>query len=432
MGEIEIVLKDALAPGMTRLEGYRAHGGYRALEKAIAMGPKEVQDEVTRSGLRGRGGAGFPTGRKWSFLPNDGRERWLVCNADEGEPGTFKDRYIIEKKPFMLIEGITIAAFAVGAHNAAIYCRGEFLEGIELLEAAIAEARSAGLLGKNILGSGFDLDLWVYRGAGAYICGEESALLESLEGKRGMPRLKPPFPAVAGVYGLPTVVNNVETLATVVAIIEGGAEWYASMGTERSPGTRVFSISGQVRRPGNHEFELGTPLSELIAAAGGLGEGRTLKAVIPGGGSAPILTPDQSDLPMDFESLAKVGSMAGSGGVIVLDDTTCMVRTSLRLLQFFAHESCGKCTPCREGTEWLRKILVRVETGHGREEDLGLLEDVSNNINGNTLCALGDASVGVLLSTLRAFADEYRAHITGGGCPLAPVASMSAAAAGPA
>lgn len=419
MPETLVILKDRDVPDIHTLSVFRKHGGYEALAKALkTMTPDEVTQEVMTSGLRGRGGAGFPTGRKWSFLAKNGQDRYLVCNADEGEPGTFKDHEILETKPHMLVEGMALAGYALGSHQGFIYCRGEFKKAAERLNEAIAEAKAANLLGDDILGSGFSFNLTVYRGAGAYICGEETALLDSLEGKRGIPRLKPPFPAVAGLYGKPTIVNNVETLAAVGPIIEHGGKWFASMGTEKSTGTRVFSISGQVRKPGNYELTLDTTLGQLIEEAGGLLPGRKLKAVIPGGASAPLLTEAHLGIPMDFEAIAAAGSMAGSGGVIVMDDTVCMVDLSLRCMSFYAHESCGKCTPCREGTGWLEQVLHRMEHGEGRLEDLAVLTDAPGNIVGRTFCALGDASCGVLESALKLFPEEFQAHIDQKGCPF--------------
>jgi NADH-quinone oxidoreductase subunit F len=418
-----VVLKDIDTPGLSRLGVYEAHEGYAALRKALTapgMTPDQVRDEVTASNLRGRGGAGFPTGRKWSFMPKpDGGPRYLVCNADESEPGTFKDHEIMRKNPHLLVEGMILAAYAMHASRGFIYLRGEFREVRDLVDAAIQEAYGAGYLGRDILGSGFSFDLSTYLGAGAYICGEESALLDSLEGKRGFPRLRPPFPANAGLYARPTTVNNVETLANVPAIIRRGASWFAALGTEKSGGTKIFSISGHIARPGNYEYPMGTPLKVLLyEAAGGPLPGRTLKAVIPGGGSAGLLVPEQFDLPMDFEPIAQAGSMLGSAGVIVMDDRDCMVGASLSLMEFYADESCGKCTPCREGTRWLEMVLRRLEDGLGEDADRALLDTVPSNILGNTFCGLGDAAVGFLMSALKRFRPEFDAHIDGRACPF--------------
>ncbi len=419
MSECRVLLANADVEGIERLPVYEAHGGYRTLRKGLTeMTAADVAKEVLDSGLRGRGGAGFPTGRKWSFLPNDGRPRILVCNADEGEPGTFKDHYLIHRLPHLLLEGMILSAYAIGAGRAFIYLRGEFLQGYELLEAAMAEAHEAGYLGEHILGTDYSLDLCLYRGAGAYICGEETALLDSLEGKRGIPRMKPPFPATAGLYGLPTVVNNVETLAAVVPIVAEGAQWYRTMGTEKSPGTKIYSMSGCLERPGNYEFPMGTPLSELIEAAGGLLPGRRFKAVVPGGASAAYLTGDHIDIAMDYDSLAAAGTMLGSGGVIVLDDSVCIVSFTERAIEFFRHESCGKCSPCREGTLWMSQVLGRLERGEGSEADLDLLLDLTDNIAGRTFCAFGDAAVAMVASSVRMFRDEYLEHFAHQGCPL--------------
>ncbi len=392
-------------------------GAYRAAEKAITtMTPDEVVDLVKASGLRGRGGAGFPTGNKWGFVPKDVFPRYVVVNHDEGEPGTFKDRELAERDPHELIEGITIAAWAVGAEKAFIYCRGEFALGSRRLDSAIADACERGFLGKGLYGSDFDLDIVLHRGAGAYICGEESALLDSLEGFRGQPRLRPPFPAVKGLYGQPTVVNNTETLATLPAIVAEGADWFRQWGTEQSPGTKMFSVSGHVVRPGNYEVPLGTSLRDLLELSGGLLDGRTLKAVIPGGASAPLLT--STDVALDFESLKDAGTMLGSGAVVFMDDTTCMVRNALVTTEFFAHESCGKCTPCREGTWWAVKVLERIEHGEGRHEDMDLLLDVCNGMDGRSFCPLGDAAAWALRSNVVLFRDEFQQHVDEAGCPF--------------
>ncbi len=406
-----------------RLEGYRADGGYKALEKALGMKPEEVIEEVKKSGLRGRGGAGFPAGVKWSFVPKESEKpKYLCVNADEGEPGTFKDRYIMELDPHALIEGSAIAAYAFGSHAAYVYVRGEFKLPMKRLEEALAEARKAGLIGKNILDSGYDFEMWVHPGAGAYVCGEETALIESNEGHRGMPRLKPPFPAVVGLFGGPTVVNNVETLAYVPHIINRGADWFASLGPEKNGGTKLFGVSGHVKKPGLYELPMGTSLREIIYdVCGGIRDGKELKAVIPGGSSTPVLTPDEIDVKMDFDSLAKIGSMFGSGAIIVMDETTCMVRAIARLAKFYAHESCGQCTPCREGVPWIHKILERIEAGGGREGDIELLLDICDNIQGNTICPLGDACAMPVRGFIDKFKAEFEKHIKQGKCPIGPI-----------
>ncbi|MEK7826100.1 MAG: NADH-quinone oxidoreductase subunit NuoF, partial [Nitrospirota bacterium] len=378
------------------MDSYIAQDGYKGLSKALSSHkPQELIDMVKRSGLRGRGGAGFPTGVKWDFIPKDPTlTKYLCCNADEGEPGTFKDRELMEKDPHQMIEGIAISSYAIGAKKAYIYIRGELVKAANILSNSISGAYKKGYLGNNILGSGFSLDIYVHRGAGAYICGEETALIESIEGKRGQPRLKPPFPATYGLYGKPTVVNNVETLSNIPHIVLKGDAWYSQIGTQKSTGTRIFSVSGHVKKPGNYEIPLGTPLREIIENhAGGLREGRRLKAIIPGGSSTPILTPDHIDIPMDFESVASAGSALGSGGLIIMDDTTCMVHVAKRLMEFYYHESCGKCTPCREGSSWILQILERIEGGEGRMEDIDLLINLCKNIQGKTFCPFGDAEI---------------------------------------
>ena len=399
----------------------RKHEGYIALRDALKREPAAIIAEVKASQLRGRGGAGFFTGQKWSFMPKDTPEkrhtRYIVCNADEGEPGTFKDRAILEFNPHQLIEGLVIAGWAMQCKAGFIYVRGEFKWLVDKLDAAIHEARAAGYLGKNILGSGFDFDLLTYRGAGAYICGEETALLNSLEGRRGEPRVKPPFPAQVGAYGQPTTVNNVETLAAIPPILRMGGEAYARIGAPNNTGTRIFGISGHVKKPGLYELPLGLPLAFLLNdLAGGSRTGRPIKAVIPGGSSAPMLDATAFDVPMDFDSLAKRGSMAGSGGVIVMDEDTCIVQAVLRLARFYAHESCGQCTPCREGCAWMMKVLDRIEHGEGRMEDLDLLESLTPRIGLRTLCALGDAAIGPVQSALKAFRPEFEHHITHKAC----------------
>jgi NADH-quinone oxidoreductase subunit F len=418
-----LLLRCRDVPGLRRLEVYRANGGYEATRKALtSMAPEALIETVKVSNLRGRGGAGFPTGMKWSFLPKQTAKPVYLCvNADESEPGTFKDREIIEDDPHQLLEGIIISAFAIGCHTAYIYIRGEFALGVERLEEAIAEARAAGLLGKNVMGSGFDLDVWVHRGAGAYICGEETGLIESLEGKRAYPRIKPPFPATHGLFGCPTIVNNVETLACVPHIVLRGADWFRGIGPEKSPGPKLFCVSGHVVRPGTYELPMGTPLREIIYThAGGIPNGRKLKGVIPGGASMPVFTPDEIDVAMDMDSVQKAGSFLGSAGVIVMDDSVCMVWTLLVLQRFFHHESCGQCTPCREGTGWLEKTLRNLEAGTAAPRDVDLLLNIAGNMMGNTICALADASA----MPVRAFVTKYRAefeqHAALGRCPLRP------------
>jgi NADH-quinone oxidoreductase subunit F len=407
-----ILLKNMLTPGYTgSLADYERTGGYQALRKVLGkIAPAEVTAMVTKSGLRGRGGAGFPTGIKWGFLPKDYQgPRYLCCNADESEPGTFKDRQLMERDPHQVLEGIAIASYAIGSESSYIYIRGEFTLGATILERAIEEARAAGYLGKNIWGTGVTVEIYVHRGAGAYICGEETALLESLEGKRGLPRVKPPFPATHGLYGKPTVVNNVETLANLPYIITRGPEWFAGIGSPpKSTGTRVFCVSGHVRRPGNYEVPMGITFRELIyGQAGGMRSDKPLKAFIPGGASAPFLTPDHLDVKLDFESVAQAGSMLGSGGVTVMEEGTSMVWAALRLMEFFYHESCGKCTPCREGSAWLTQTLRRIMDKRGRMEDLETLVDLCKNIAGRTVCAFGDAEVSPILSTLKYWRHEY-------------------------
>ncbi len=414
-----ILTKYVREPNAFTLDFYLQHEGYDALKLALAKAPDEIIELVKASGLRGRGGAGFPTGMKWQFVDKKTTPRYIACNADESEPGTFKDHLLMERNPHLLIEGCAIGCYAIGAKTAYIYIRGEFLHVQEVLERAIAEAYARGLLGKNILGSGFDCDVFVHRGAGAYEAGEETALLESLEGKRAQPRNKPPFPAVVGLYNKPTAVNNVETLCNVPLIVLKGAEWYASVGPEKNGGPKLYCVSGHVKRPGVYEASMNITLRELIDGfAGGVREGRTLKAVIPGGSSVPILMPDQLDTQASFDAIQKAGSLLGSAAIVVLDDTTCMVWLAENLLHFYRHESCGKCTPCREGTDWLHKILQRIERGEGQMQDLDLLSSISGNIAGKTLCAFGDAAVTPVLTTLKHFRHEYEAHIREGKCTL--------------
>ena len=399
------------------LDRYLDTDGYKAARKAVTeLSPDETIELVKESGLRGRGGAGFPTGMKWGFVPKDIFPKYLVVNHDEGEPCTFKDRELAESDPHQLLEGIIIGAWANSSNKAFIYCRGEFAHGSRRLDAAIAEAYEKGFLGKGIFGSKFDLDIVLHRGAGAYICGEESALLDSLEGYRGQPRLRPPYPAVKGLYGKPTVVNNTETLASLPHIVANGADWFKQWGTEKSSGPKVFSVSGHVERPGNYEVPLGTKLSDILELAGGIWNGSRLKAVIPGGASSPLLT--DTDIAMDFDTLKEAGTMLGSGAITFLDETTCMVRNALVTLEFFEHESCGKCTPCREGTWWAVKVLERIEHGEGRQEDMDLLLDISNGIDGRSFCPLGDAAAWALRSNVKLFREEFERHVVDGRCPF--------------
>jgi len=408
----KILLKNMEMPGYTgSLADYERAGGYQALRKIIGkVPPAEITETVKKSGLRGRGGAGFPTGVKWGFLPKDYQgPKYLCCNADESEPGTFKDRQLIERDPHQMIEGMLIACYAIGVETAYIYIRGEFVLGAQILERALAEARTAGYVGRNILGAGTSINIWVHRGAGAYICGEETALLESLEGKRGLPRVKPPFPATHGLYNKPTVVNNVETLANLPHIVNRGAEWFAAIGSPpKSSGSRIFCVSGHVKRPGNFEVPMGITLRELIfEQAGGMRSDKPLKAIIPGGASAPFFTPEHLDVKLDFESVAQAGSMLGSGAVTVMEEGTNMVWAALRLMEFFYHESCGKCTPCREGSSWLVQTMRRIVDGRGRKSDLETLVQLCQNIAGRTVCAFGDAEVAPIMSTLKYWRPEY-------------------------
>lgn len=410
----KILTRHIGTPDLWRLATYRSLGGYQVLEKALnERQPEALITLIRDAGLRGRGGAGFPTGVKWGFLPKDDRPRYLICNADESEPGTFKDRVLLEETPHQILEGLIISCYAVGAHLAFIYLRGEFFLAAERVQAAIDEAYEAGYLGQNILGSGLQLDVLLHRGAGAYICGEETGLIESLEGKRAYPRIKPPFPANIGAFGMPTVVNNVETLCNIPHIVERGAEWYNSIGPERNRGTRMFCISGKVQKPGVYELPLGLPLRDIIYEyGGGLPAGRSLKAVIPGGGSARILTADEAmQVNSDFDALQQAGSMGGSGGVMVLDDTVCIVQSTYIIAEFFHDESCGQCSPCREGTGWMKKILHRIEYGEGRPGDVDLLLHMGTNIFGRTICPLGDASVWPVESAINKFRQEFEYHV---------------------
>ncbi|MFZ5870135.1 MAG: NADH-quinone oxidoreductase subunit NuoF [Actinomycetota bacterium] len=406
------------------LETYERHDGYAPLRTALGMQPDELVQLVKDSGLRGRGGAGFPTGMKWGFLPKpDGGPRYLVVNADESEPGTCKDVPLMLASPHLLIEGVVITSYAIGCNHAFIYLRGEVVHVYRRLLRAVEEAYAKGYLGKNILGTGFDLDVTVHAGAGAYICGEETALLDSLEGRRGQPRLKPPFPAVAGLYARPTVVNNVESIASVPSIVRHGADWFASLGTEKSTGFGLFSLSGHVTRPGQYEAPLGITLRELLDMAGGIRAGHELKFWTPGGSSTPIFTDQHLDVPLDFEGVAGAGSMLGTRALQIFDETTCVVRATLRWTEFYAHESCGKCTPCREGTFWMKQALRRLEAGRGTEADLDTLLDNCDNILGRAFCALGDGATSPVTSSIQYFRDEYVQHLTQGGCPFDPVAS---------
>ncbi|MGQ9598443.1 MAG: NADH-quinone oxidoreductase subunit NuoF [Anaerolineae bacterium] len=417
--QTKVLLRNVGVPNSHEIETYLSRGGYQALQKALQEHqPGEIVQIVADSGLRGRGGAGFPTGRKWMFLPKEVYPRYLICNADEGEPGTFKDRVLMEHDPHGVIEGIAIASYACQVHQAFIYLRGEYELSNQRLRHAIAQAYERGYLGRNILGSGYDLDVRIVRGAGSYICGEETALLSSLEGKRGHPKLKPPFPATEGLYRKPTIVNNVETLFNVPFIVAHGAEWYRQWGTERSPGLKLFCVSGHVERPGTYELPMGTPMRTLIDdLCGGPRDGIPLKAIIPGGSSTPMM-PARVALQtlLDYESIFEAGSLLGAGAVIVINENTCIVRVTQRLARFYRHESCGKCIPCREGTDWMYKILYRIEQGQGRMEDLDLLLDICDNIAEKSFCPLGDAAVGPVRSSLTHFREEYEFHVSEKRC----------------
>jgi NADH-quinone oxidoreductase subunit F len=428
MANIKILTQHIDVPGIETFEVYRKNGGYASVEKAVkTMSPDDVTEEVKKSGLRGRGGAGFPTGMKWSFVDKKSENpRYLVCNGDESEPGTFKDRYLMQKNPHALVEGMITASYAIGAKTSYIYIRGEMIYVVRIIQKAIDEAYANGFLGKNILGSGFDLDLHVTCGAGAYICGEETALIESLEGKRGNPRIKPPFPAIAGLYGCPTVVNNVETIAAVSWIVVNGGDEYAKIGVGRSTGTKLISASGHLNKQGVYEIELGLPVQEFIYSdeyLGGVPNGKKLKAVIAGGSSVPILpiamllkTASGEDRLMSYESLSDggfaTGTMLGSGGFIAMNEDTCIVKNTWNLSRFYHHESCGQCSPCREGTGWLEKVLHAIESGHGKQSDIDLLVDIAKKIEGNTICPLGDAAAWPVGSAIRHFRDEFEWHIS--------------------
>ena len=424
----KLLLEHVNVPGIESYDVYRKHGGYRSVEKALkTMSPQNVVEEVQASGLRGRGGAGFPTGMKWSFLAKpEGVPRYLLCNADESEPGTFKDRYLMEHIPHLLVEGMIVSSYALGCNQAYIYIRGEYMWVLEIVEKAIAEAYANGWLGKNILGSGYDLDLAIAPGGGAYICGEETALIESLEGKRGNPRIKPPFPAVKGLWGCPTVVNNVESIAAVVPIVNDGGAEYAKIGIGKSTGTKLISACGNLVKPGVYEIELGMSVEEFIYSdewCGGIANGKKLKACVPGGSSVPILpanlvckTAEGTDRLMSYEGLSEggfaTGSMLGSGGFIVFDEDQCIVRNTWNFSRFYAHESCGQCSPCREGTGWMEKVLHRLEYGHGNMRDIDLLEEINKKIEGNTICPLGDAAAWPVAAAIRHFREEFEWHVT--------------------
>ena len=411
-------------PDIFTLDGYRRSGGWRALPAALRMSPEDLVTTLKDAGLRGRGGAGFPTGVKWSFLPPGGdKPHYLVINADESEPGACKDVPLMMADPQLLIEGAVITSYAIKAHHAFIYVRGEVLHVVRRLRHAVQEAYAAGYLGRDILGSGFDLDIIVHAGAGAYICGEETALLTSLEGYRGLPRLKPPFPAVAGLYASPTVINNVESIASVPSIVANGADWFSGLGTERSKGYGIFSLSGHVTTPGQYEAPLGITLRDLLELGGGMRAGHRLKFWTAGGSSVGILTDEHMDVPLDFESVAAVGSQLGTRSLQIFDETVCVVRAVLRWTEFYQHESCGKCTPCREGTFWMVRILQRLEDGEGTDEDLQKLLDICDNINGRAFCPLGDGATPPVTSGIKYFRDEFMQHQKDGGCPFDPAAS---------
>jgi NADH-quinone oxidoreductase subunit F len=417
----KILTRNLHVPNLKCVDVYESLGGYQALRKVLKeYTPAQVTETVKKSGLRGRGGAGFPTGMKWGFVPkNSGKPIYLCVNGDESEPGTFKDRVILENDPHQLIEGTIISAYALDCHQAFIFLRGEFVYPAKVVQKALDEAYERGYLGKNILDSGFHLEIILHRSAGAYICGEETGLLECIEGRRGHPRLKPPFPAAVGLYQCPTIINNVETLANIPHIINNGAEWFAGIGTDRNAGTRLFGVSGHVQKPGVYEFPMGITLRELIYDhCGGIRDGHKLKAIVPGGSSVPVMTADQVDVRLDFDSVAKAGSMLGSAGVIVMDDTTCMVKAVRRITKFYAEESCGQCTQCREGTEWLVQILTRIEKGLGKPGELEIMLDICTNMKGRTICPLSDAAAMPVESYIRKFYDEFAAHIQQQRCPL--------------
>jgi NADH-quinone oxidoreductase subunit F len=412
--------RDWRDPGVIGIDGYVAKGGYEGLARAVTMSDADILELVKSSGLRGRGGAGFPTGMKWGFVPRDtGKPTYVVVNFDESEPGTCNNRELVERDPHRLLEGAAIAALAIGCETIFVYVRGEYLWQSLVLERAIAEAYGSGRLGADVLGSGKRIDLVLHRGAGAYICGEETALLSSLEGYRGQPRLRPPFPAVEGLFASPTVINNVETLMNVPDIVLRGAEWFRELGTEKSPGTKMVTVSGKVERPGNYEIPLGTPFRVVLEElAGGVLDGRALKAWTPGGSSTPMLTADHLDVGLDYESLAEAGSMLGTAAIMVMDETDCLVDCAQRMVRFYAHESCGKCTPCREGSWWATRVLERLEGGDGREEDLPIVRDLGKNLLFRAFCALADGTASVINSSLQHFPEEFEAHVRLGACPL--------------
>jgi len=417
--EVRVVSR-RFGQGAANLDRYLELDGYKAVQKALSLGPDGIITEMKASNLRGRGGAGFPTGMKWSFVPKQApKPKYVLCNGDESEPGTCKDRLILEHDPHSVIEGVVVAGIAVGSHTGYIYIRGEYRYLSEIMQKALADAYARGLLGKNIFGSGYDFDVYWHGGAGAYEVGEESALMESLEGKRGVPRIRPPFPAVVGLWGGPTVINNVETLASVPHIMLGGGEWYASLGTPKNGGTRLFCLSGHVAKPGVYELPLGYNLKKMIfEVAGGIRAGNKLKAVTPGGSSTPVLKADECDVGMDFDQLMKAGSMLGSGGVVVLDDTTCMVKYLQRIMMFYQHESCGWCIPCREGTDWLKKTLNRFHAGGGVEKDIGNIQYLAENMLGRTFCPLGDAAAMPAISIVKKYRQEFEDHLNGRPCPF--------------
>ncbi len=418
--EVKVLTSRFELPDSASLETYVAHEGYEGFRKALSMKPEEILGELKASNLRGRGGAGFPTGMKWGFVPrNSPKPKYIVVNADEGEPGTCKDRVLMENDPHQLIEGMLIAGLAADAHAGYIYIRGEYRYLIRIMDHAIEEARARGYIGRNILGSGFDFEVYTHTGAGSYECGEESALLESLEGKRGVPRIRPPFPAVAGAFGCPTVLNNVETYCAVPVILRRGGAWFADLGTPKNGGTRLFCISGHVNRPGVYELPMGFNLLRMInEVAGGVRGGKKLKAVIPGGSSCPVLKAEECDIAMDYDTVAKAGSMLGSGGVVVMDEDTCMVKAAARIMRFYSHESCGWCIPCREGTAWLSKLLARFHSGAGERQEIDLIGELAQNMLGRTFCPLGDAAAMPTMAFVKKFRDEFEAHLDGRPCPF--------------
>ena len=415
--EVRVVSK-RFGQGAADIDRYLALDGYKAVQKALSLGADGIINEMKASNLRGRGGAGFPTGMKWSFVPKESaKPKYVLCNGDESEPGTCKDRLILEHDPHAVIEGVVIAGLSIGAKVGYIYIRGEYRYLVDIMRKAIADAYAKGFLGKNIFGSGRDFDVYWHTGAGAYEVGEESALMESLEGKRGIPRIRPPFPAVVGLWGGPTVINNVETLASVPHVIMGGGEWYANLGTPKNGGTRLFCLSGHVNKPGVYELPLGYNLKKMInEVAGGVWKGHALKAVVPGGSSTPILKPEETDVAMDFDSLAKIGTFLGSGGVVIVDDRTCMVKFAQRVIKFYAHESCGWCIPCREGTDWLKKTLTRFHSGAGLKKDIDNIQYLAENMLGRTFCPLGDAAAMPIISIVKKFRNEFEDHLEGRPC----------------